>query len=299
LRDDVKTPDYNSGPALKAFLQERGFAFRKRWGQNFLINPSARGAIAAKLDFAPNDAVWEIGPGLGSMTVELFKNNARVSAFEVDAGFCSIIRELFQAEIAGKKLQLIQGDVRKTWKEQPAAPYLLGNLPYTIALLLLGNFIESGVFFKRMVVTVQKEAAERITSRPGDKNYSAISLLCSLAYTAKIFMTLKGASFYPAPRVDSACVCLDLLEKPLAVPPRFFTLVRSLFAARRKTLRNNLEYFLSHSAILKGGGNIKDAMQAALDGCRIAGNRRAETLGPFEAASLARELERYFEWNGL
>jgi 16S rRNA (adenine1518-N6/adenine1519-N6)-dimethyltransferase len=286
-----EAPDYNSGPALRAFLEARGFSFRKKWGQNFLINPSARAALADKLCLAAGDAVWEIGAGLGAMSAELLRRGGIVTAFEVDAGFCSALTTIFARETADKTLKLVPGDVLKTWETAEAAPFLLGNLPYAIAAPLLGNFIEKGRFFKRVVVTVQKEVAWRMTARPGDKHYASISALCASAYTGRIFMNLKGPSFYPPPRVDSASVCFEPLERRRVPPSGFYPLVRGLFAARRKTLANNLEHFLSRSGILENGGNPRDAARAALESCRIAGSRRAETLEVSELIGLAEAVE--------
>ncbi|MDR2768060.1 MAG: 16S rRNA (adenine(1518)-N(6)/adenine(1519)-N(6))-dimethyltransferase RsmA [Treponema sp.] len=299
IQDEAQdlAPEYNSGPALRAFLEARGFSFRKKWGQNFLINPSARAAIADKLELSAGDAVWEIGAGLGAMSAELLRRGGIVTAFEVDAGFCSALKTIFARETADKTFRLIPGDALKTWEAAEAAPFLLGNLPYTIAAPLLGNFIEGGRLFRRIVVTVQKEVAWRMTARPGDKNYASISALCASAYKSRIFMNLKGPSFYPPPRVDSASVRFEPLESRRAPPPVFYPLVRGLFAARRKTLANNLEYFLSRSGILKNGGKLRDAARAALESCRIAGNCRAETLEVSEIIGLAEALGNYFDWN--
>jgi len=280
--------DYNSGPALRSFLESRGFSIRKQWSQNFLINPHARETLVRALGIEKDTRVWEIGSGLGAMTAELLKNGLKVSAFEIDPGFCSILKELF----SGPNFSLIEGDVLKTWKTAQPCPYLFGNLPYAAAALLMGNLIEGQRFFKRMVITVQKEVALRMTAKPGSKDYSSISVLCASAYSSKIIMTLKGQSFYPAPHVDSAALCFDKLPGCPLPPPLFYPLLRSLFASRRKTIANNLQHFLSGFDTITGKEH-KAIAAAALEKSALCGGDRAEKLPAEAFFTLAAELEQY------
>jgi 16S rRNA (adenine1518-N6/adenine1519-N6)-dimethyltransferase len=284
--------DYNSGPSLRAYLESRGLSIRKQWSQNFLINPRAReqlvSALCAENVPVEKASVWEIGSGLGAMTAELLKNGLDVTAFEIDPGYCSILKELF----AGQRFSLIEGDVLKTWKSAPPSSYLFGNLPYATAALLMGNLIEGQRFFKRMVITVQKEVAQRMAAKPGSKDYSSISVLCASCYSAKIIMTLKGQSFYPVPHVDSAAIRFDKLPNAVQPPPLFYPLLRALFASRRKTIANNLQHFLSRFDTITRGTH-KDIAEAALEKSAINGGDRAEKL-PVEAfLALAFELEPY------
>jgi len=280
--------DYNSGPALRSYLESRGLSIRKNWGQNFLINPQARSTLVDALEIERDMSVWEIGSGLGAMTAELLAREANVAAFEIDPGFCAILSELF----TGPRFTLIQGDVLKTWKDAVPFPFLFGNLPYTTAAMLIGNLIEGQCIFDRMVVTVQKEVALRMAARPGSKDYSSISVLCASVYTSKIIMTLKGPSFYPAPHVESAAIRFDKLPKAAAPPPLFYPLIRSLFAARRKTIANNLENFLARFDTIKERER-KTAAAAALEKSGIRGGERAEKLPVEGFFTLAAELEKY------
>jgi 16S rRNA (adenine1518-N6/adenine1519-N6)-dimethyltransferase len=223
------------------------------------------------------------------MTAELLDRGMKVTAFEVDPGLCSILEELFASS---GDFSLIRGDVLKTWKTAEPAPYLVGNLPYTIAALLMGNLIEGRRFFTRMVVTVQKEVALRMAAPPGSKDYSSISVLCASAYTMKIIMTLKGPSFYPVPHVDSAAVCFEKRGDVPLPPPLFYSLLRALFGARRKTTAHNLEKFLARSCTLKGG-TTAEAAAAVLAECGLTGKERAETLPVETFFALAGGLEKY------
>ncbi|MCL1929082.1 MAG: 16S rRNA (adenine(1518)-N(6)/adenine(1519)-N(6))-dimethyltransferase RsmA [Treponema sp.] len=281
-------PNYNSGPALRSFLDGRGLSIRKQWGQNFLINPRARHFLVDALEAENGAAVWEIGSGLGCMTHELLGRKLKITAFEIDPGLCSVLEELFAA---WPDFTLIRGDVLKTWKTTERAPYLLGNLPYTVAAVLLGNLITDNCFFSRMIITVQKEVALRMAAKPGSKEYSSISVLCSSAYTMKIIMTLKGQSFYPVPRVDSAVVCFERLPNVPLPPPLFYPLLRSLFASRRKTIANNLLNFISRSCILNKTGTAAAIAEDVLKSCGLTGGERAEKLPCGTFLALASGLE--------
>ena len=278
-------PNYNSGTALRNFLEKRGLSVRKQWGQNFLINPGARKTLVDSLDAEAGTSVWEIGSGLGCMTHELLNRGITVTAFEIDPGLCIVLSELF-AEKTG--FTLIRGDVLKTWKTAEKAPFLLGNLPYTVAALLMGNLIEGSCFFSRIIITVQKEVALRMAAQPGSKDYSSISVLCASAYSMKIIMTLKGHSFYPVPHVDSAVVRFERLPNTSSPPPLFCPLIRALFSSRRKTIANNLLNFLSGSGIM-----ASEAAETALKACGLTGRERAEMLPYTVFLNLAEELEKF------
>jgi 16S rRNA (adenine1518-N6/adenine1519-N6)-dimethyltransferase len=276
--------NYNSAAELRAFLDRNGLGMRKKFGQNFLINPAVRQAIVQVLEAGMGDTVWEIGPGLGAMTSLLLEKGISVRAFEIDSGFARVLRELFAGNA---NFTLIEGDVLKTWTDEPAAPYLLGNLPYNIAAALLAGFIEQRRFFKRIVVTVQREVALRMAASPGCADYSSFSVLCASAYHVKPLMIIKGASFYPRPNVDSQAVLLELREDAARVRPAcFYPLVRRLFSSRRKTIKNNLTGFFSSGQDASAAMALEALEKSALDG-----NKRAEDLTIDDFTALAKTIE--------
>jgi 16S rRNA (adenine1518-N6/adenine1519-N6)-dimethyltransferase len=289
--------NYNSAASLRAFLDENGLGMRKKYGQNFLINPGVRKALVDALDVTTPDprspipdprSVWEIGPGLGAMTRLLLDSGYNVCAFEIDPGFAKALRGLFSGDDG---FTLVEGDVLKTWRSQGAdAPYLLGNLPYNIAATLLADLIENKRYFKSMVVTVQREVAQRMTAAVGTKNYSSFSVLCASAYKVQPLMTIKGASFYPRPNVDSQGVLLELREDAVLqeLPRCFYPLLRRLFSSRRKTVKNNLEEFLC-SRGSSGGRELPVA--AVLEKSGIDGRSRPENLAFEDFAVLAKTIE--------
>jgi 16S rRNA (adenine1518-N6/adenine1519-N6)-dimethyltransferase len=278
----MMTPNYNSAADLRAFLEQNGLGMRKKFGQNFLLNPGVRQALVRALEAQAGENVWEVGPGLGAMTSLLLEKGLRVRAFEIDAGFARALRELFAGNAA---FTLVEGDVLKTWPGEPAAPYLLGNLPYNIAAALLSGFIEQGRFFNRIVVTVQREVARRMAAAPGSADYSSFSVLCASAYRVKPLMVIKGASFYPKPNVDSQAVLLEPREDAARIRPAcFYPLVRQLFSSRRKTIKNNLVAFFASQE--SGAMAVHALEKSGLDG-----GKRAENLSLEDFEALAQAIE--------
>jgi 16S rRNA (adenine1518-N6/adenine1519-N6)-dimethyltransferase len=270
---------------------------RKKFGQNFLVNPNVRSRLLDALEPLSETHIWEIGPGLGAMTTGLLERGAAVTAFEIDPAFAGIMREFFGNR---EGFRLVEGDALETWpvieaqepsrgKPEPSENrFLFGNLPYNIAAVLLADFIEKGVFFSRMVVTVQREVAARMCAGPGSAAYSSFSVLCSSVYRVSPLMVIKGSAFYPVPRVDSQGVRLDFIAGRKKPPGLFYPLVRFLFSGRRKTLRNTLSAFMSQAIMKKPP--VKTAAEL-LDRAGISGERRAETLAIEEFAALAASLE--------
>jgi 16S rRNA (adenine1518-N6/adenine1519-N6)-dimethyltransferase len=301
--NNLNPVNYNSGREIRAFLEERGLGARKKFGQNFLINPRVRSALLDAMELRGGEHVWEIGPGLGAMTAGLLERGAWVTAFEIDPAFAGILRGHFAPLSNGQApgtFRLVEGDALKTWRKVEALPaeemYLFGNLPYSAAAALLADFIENGRFFKRIVVTVQREVALRMAAAPGSSDYSSFSVLCSSVYKVTPLFIIKGSSFYPAPRVDSQGVRFDLLPVRGDLPRLFYPLVRGLFSSRRKTIRNTLTAFAASVIINKpvsqgASCTARDAALEALNRASISGDRRPEMLDKDEFAALAAFLE--------
>jgi len=251
------------------------------------------------LDLPAGAKVWEAGAGLGAMTEGLLKRGAQVTAFEIDPAFAGALREFFTHGYVegGGAFRLVEGDIIKTWESVDAIDdelFLFGNLPYNIAAALIAGFIEKARFFKRVVVTVQREVAQRMAAGPGSADYSSFSVLCSSVYKVKPLRIIKASSFYPAPRVDSQGVRMDLISEPENKPKLFYPLVRSLFSSRRKTLRNTLTTFASSVIIDSVTGSKLSAGDAAMETLKkagISGDRRAETMSIPEFTALAAFLE--------
>jgi 16S rRNA (adenine1518-N6/adenine1519-N6)-dimethyltransferase len=277
----------DSPAEIRAVLEERGLSLKKRWGQNFLVNRGARQRLIAMLEIQAKETVWEIGPGLGSMTLPLTEQAARVLAFEVDRGLCRFLLETFGNVPSFK---LVPGDFLESWRNavsQHGPPdRLLGNLPYRTASLMIADLIEGGLRPQVCVVTVQRELAERMASGPGTKSYSSFSVLCQSCFRVTNRGDLQPGSFFPVPEVVSSIV--EMRPKDDAPDSRTLlvlsALCRGLFSSRRKTIRNNL-------ASGRLGPNVPaEAVKRALVGEGIDLGRRAEQLSPEIFLRLARAL---------
>ena len=281
----MTTLNYNSASALRTFLDEEGLGMRKKFGQNFLVNPEVRKTLVEALGAKNRDEVWEIGPGLGAMTSLLLEKGLTVRAFEIDAGFIRVLKRIFADE---KGFNLIEGDVMKTWSGQKPVDYFMGNLPYNVAAALLADLIEKGCLFSRIVVTVQKEVALRMAASAGSPDYSSFSVLCSSVYKIKPLMLIRPSSFFPQPNVDSMGVLLENKNSGV-YPCAYYPLVRSLFASRRKTIKNNLTNFIASRA--PKAACAKDLCAAILTENGLSGNERAEKLEAEAFLSLAKSVE--------
>ncbi|MGP1459859.1 MAG: 16S rRNA (adenine(1518)-N(6)/adenine(1519)-N(6))-dimethyltransferase RsmA [Treponema sp.] len=268
----VQKIDYNSPAALKNFLEERGMAMQKKFGQNFLVNARARQTLAESLALKDGMAAWEIGPGLGAMTAELLERGAALTVFEIDRGFANVLREQFSE--AGDNFKIIEGDVLKSWKGEVKTAgipeRIFGNLPYNIAAAFIADTIEEGVRFDKAVFTVQKEVADRMCAKAGSADYSSFSVLCQWAYDVKPVLDLAGGNFWPRPNVASRSVVMEKkADFPRCKnPAHFIKMQRALFSSRRKTVYNNLTRFTSSA----------DAAISALEASGIDPMARAERL---------------------
>ncbi len=247
-------PDYNSAAELKQVLDANGFSMQKKFGQNFLINQQARNKLIDALDVQEGTKVWEVGPGLGAMTSGLLEKGADLTVFEIDRGFISLISQYFDDYSQKEKFRIVEGDVLKNWYGQTQEGTVLpqrffGNLPYNIAASIVADTIEKGIRFERCVFTVQKEVAVRMAAKPGDADYSSLSVLCNWAYDVKNLIDLSGSNFWPKPNVDSRAVIFTKKEDfPRCINPKLFIkMQRALFSSRRKTVRNNLQGFLNNN----------------------------------------------------
>jgi len=263
---------------IRALLEVRGLALKKRWGQNFLVNRGARQRLVDILAPQSGETVWEIGPGLGSMTGLLAAASARVIAFEVDRGLVNYLADTL-GETAN--ISVVQGDFLDTWRgtreAQGIPDRILGNLPYRSASLMIADIIEAGLRPSRMVFTVQRELADRMVSPPGQKSYSSFSVLCQSCFKVTGRGDLQPGSFYPVPDVVSSIV--EMAPVPEGPQGReleaLSNLARALFSSRRKTVRNNAK---------------DEAVMEALKHEGIDLGLRAEQITPEVYLRLARRL---------
>ena len=255
---------------VRAVLRRYGLRPDKRLGQNFLEDPSILEKIAAAAGAGPEDSVLEIGPGLGSLTRYLAASAGLVVAVEIDA---DLIPPLKSVTAGQPNIRILHGDILKLAPseiiEQPG--YLVAaNIPYYITSAILRHLLENEPRPRRIVLTIQKEVAERICAEPGDLSLLALSV--QVYGQPQISSIIPAAAFHPAPKVDSAILVVEIYPEPLIHPallPAFFHLIKAGFAQKRKTLRNSLSTGLRLS---------KSETEVLLGRTEIDPMRRAETL---------------------
>lgn len=247
---------------------------KKSLGQNFLYDPSILDRIVRAARLAPEDTVLEIGPGPGRLTRKLAAAVRRVIAVELDRELYARLRE----ELGGlRNVELVLGDALKYPYSEVGAFKVVANIPYRITTLLIFRLLEEKGTLKSMTLTVQKEVAQRITALPGTKAYGVLSIMVQYRGRAAFEFSIPRGAFRPVPRVDSACVHIEVYDTPPVRPEDeglFFRLVKTAFSKRRKTLLNSLRAEFPR---------IGEALEAA----GIEPSRRPETLGIGEFARLS------------
>lgn len=232
-------------------------------------------------DLSRADRVLEVGAGLGTLTVALAERAGSVTAVEVDGTLIPILREV----VGGRPtVRIVHGDILQLdlhtlipnggpWK-------VVSNLPYNIASPLIVRLLELPLGVTRLVLTVQREVADRLAAGPGTKDYGALSVAVQYRAEVAVVGGIPSTGFYPPPEVDSAIVRIDVRSQPtvaVADERAFFAVVRAAFGQRRKMLRN----------ALVARGMVAAEAEAA---CRDAGidpRRRGETLSLQEFAVLS------------
>ncbi|ADY54556.1 dimethyladenosine transferase [Syntrophobotulus glycolicus DSM 8271] len=259
-----------------------GKTIRKSLGQNFLVSAEVVESIVAAIGENHFWPVVEIGSGPGGLTRALAEKVDQLWAVELDQENVEILRE----EMPPEKVKILQADALKLnleelWGKQKG--WLVGNLPYYITNPLLMHFLEQSSNLFGMIVMVQKEVAERMTAKPGGKEYGILSIAVQLAADARILFEVPPTSFHPQPKVTSAVVRLDIRPFPDFDCERdeFFRIVKAAFAQRRKTLANALSAGLHIS---------KEEVITALGKAGLEGKRRAETLSIADFQEVTRQM---------
>lgn len=283
--------NYDSPASIQAFLEQNGLAVSKRLGQNFLIDRSVRSRIVKALEVEEGMQVWEIGPGIGAMTILLLEEKVRLTAFEIDYGFVRVLKGLFSEY---ENFCIVKGDVLKTLCSQKNLPArIFGNLPYNSAFAIISDILEMEILPQHMVFTLQKEAAHRMVAGPGTKDYSSLSVLCTSVYDVRILFDIGSSAFWPRPRVTSSAVQLIPKKKSMSALERkdFSDFVRAAFSSRRKTLRNTLRFWIQQRSPFLDEAKIDTQLQGILDELGIESSIRAEALAPDELFAIYRQLQ--------
>jgi len=262
----------NEIPPLNAaaLLKRYDLRAHKGLGQNFLQDPLALEKIISAAEIQPMDSVLEIGPGLGSLTRYLAISAKEVVAVELDKNLLPPLKAILSPY---QNIRLIHGDILKLSPKDLNLEndyIVVANIPYYITSAVIRHLLESELKPRRIVLTVQKEVAQRICAEPGDMSLLALSV--QIYGKPRVAANIPANAFFPAPKVDSAVLIVDIYSSPRIreeLLNTFFKLIKAGFSQKRKTLRNSLSSGLHISPT--------DAADL-LTRVNIDPQRRAETL---------------------
>ena len=264
----------------RAILESHGLRPKRSLGQNFLFDENILGKIVDAASVTESDTVLEIGAGLGHLTMLLGERAGKVIALELDEKLLPVLESVLGLY---PNVRVMHADVLEGgWAEQvEAGQYkVVANVPYYITGAILRHFLEHEKKPSLMVLTVQKEVAERLAAEPGDMSL----LAASVRYYGQVenVETIKAGSFWPRPDVDSAIIRIDMANSREwgIADEQFFRVVKMGFAQKRKQLQKNL----------RGLGLSKQELEAAFRAANIEGRRRAQSLSVAEWVGLVKAL---------
>ena len=282
--------------AIKALLRQYGVHPRRSLGQNFLVDEKALARIVEAAELTTEDWVLEVGAGLGTLTRALAEAAGQVVAVEIDPRLVAILRQsladfpnvhLVEGDIFAFRLEDLFAPLRPSGQPSgelppPLSYKVVANIPYFITSPLLRYLMEAPHKPTLMVLTLQRDVAERITARPG--RMSSLAVAVQFYGEPEIIARLKPGTFYPPPKVESAVVRVRAHRQPIvevADVRFFFRVVQAGFSQRRKQLRN---------ALSGGLARPKEEIETALHQAGIDPRRRAETLSLEEWTSISQAL---------
>lgn len=271
--------------AVKELLSRNGLNPLKKFGQNFLIDQNIVNKIAEAAS-PENSSVLEIGPGLGALTNALCLREKKVVAVEIDRG---LVRLAEETQSEHKNLTVIEEDFLNINLEELAGKYfggsfyVCGNLPYYITAPIIMKVLESKTPVLALTAMVQKEVAERLSAKPGQTDYGIITATVDYFGGAQTLFTVSKNCFYPAPKVDSAVIKINVdKSKDKEVPfGEYGKVVKAAFAMRRKTILNNLKAIFGNNAL------------RVLTECNINPAARAQDLSCSEFINIALRAQKY------
>ena len=223
----------------------KNFNFKKKFGQNFLIDKDKTQRIVDLINANEEDLIIEIGPGAGALTKRLVKKNAKLICYEIDEDTKEYLLPLENEKTKIIYKDFLTANIQEDIKDiEYTNLYIVGNLPYYITTPIIEKIIKEEVNVKKMVFMVQKEVGERFASKPNSREYGSITVFLNYYFNIKQEFIVGRRCFNPAPNVDSMVISLN--QKPDRLPvdmKKFDRIVRDSFQFKRKNLRNNLKNY--------------------------------------------------------
>lgn len=279
-----------------SLLRRFNLRAKKELGQNFLVDPEALEQIIAAADLGPSDTVLEVGPGLGILTKELARRCRTTVAVEIDPKMVDVLKHTLSGlqnvvvvrrdVLSIDPARLLSAALGEEIENVRARSYkVVANLPYYITSLAIRHFLEAEIKPRAMVLTIQKEVAERIAAGPGQLSLLSVSI--QVYGRARLFATVPASSFLPQPKVDSAILRIDVYDRPAVMVDdldAFFKVVQAGFSQPRKQLHNAI----AQRVWLPPGRAPKLLREAGVDP-----RRRAETLSLEEWVRVYETLQKF------
>ena len=224
------------------------FEYKKTLGQNFLQDKNIIDKIVNAPIYGDNNLVIEIGPGDGALTLELLKKVDRAILYEIDTRLEAILNKKLKDYV---NYELIFDDFLKRnigndlSKYNYDNLYIVANLPYYITTPIINKIVSDKITVKEMVIMIQKEVADRLSSKPGSRDYGQITVFLNYFFEIEKVLTVSKNCFVPKPKVDSAVIKMKRREqKELVKDEEFFEkIVKDSFRFKRKTIKNNLSNY--------------------------------------------------------
>ncbi len=269
--------DLTSVKEIKILLEKHNAWPIKSLGQNFLISRSVLQKMVSCV--GSNDTIIEVGSGLGTLTKELAERAKRVVAVEKDKKMISILKETLKGF---QNVKVIEKDILKIPDSRLPSNYkVVANLPYYISTAVIRKFLESENPPKEMILTVQKEVAQRICAKP--PNMSILATAVQFYAKPEILFSFSRSCFWPMPNVDSSVLKITPLAKKLIDADIFFKIVKAGFSRPRAQLLNNFSKELKLD---------KETVRDWLAGNNTQSSQRAETLNVKDWTKLAKSFSK-------
>lgn len=233
---------------MNELLEKNDFNFKKKFGQNFIVDENIISNIVNKSEVDKDTLVIEIGPGAGSLTTKLAESAKNVLCYEIDETLKDILSENLSnydnVEVIYQDFLKVNvnNDIKKyDYKKL----YIVANLPYYITTPIITSVIENNIDVDKMVVMVQKEVGDRFKASVGTKDYSSLSIYLNYYFNVRKLMDISKNIFIPKPNVDSIVVEFTKKEQKYELKNKdlFFKLIRDSFTQKRKTIKNNLKNY--------------------------------------------------------
>ena len=233
---------------MNELLEKNDFNFKKKFGQNFIVDENIISNIVNKSEVDKDTLVIEIGPGAGSLTTKLAEAAKNVLCYEIDETLKDILAENLNSynNVEVIYQDFLKADVGNDIKKYGYKKlYVVANLPYYITTPIITSVIENNIDVDKMVVMVQKEVGDRFKANVGTKDYSSLSIYLNYYFNVRKLMDISKNIFIPKPNVDSIVVEFTKKEQKYELKNKdlFFKLIRDSFTQKRKTLRNNLKNY--------------------------------------------------------